>query len=116
MELTTTATIDQAFGPTAAAARVEEPIAGDDMLPPDTEEAADAVAETSAEKHSMRWLEPGEYNGDHVAIVSYPRSGNSLMRGLLEKVTGVFTGCDTRPDRTLSQQLQDFGMKGEVRA
>ncbi|DAZ94378.1 TPA: hypothetical protein N0F65_001112 [Lagenidium giganteum] len=62
---------------------------------------------------SMRWLKPGEYNGEHVAIVSYPRSGNSLMRGLLEKITGVYTGCDTRPDRSLSQELQNYGMKGE---
>lgn len=70
-------------------------------------------ATESPPKNDLRWLEPGEYNGQHIAIVSYPRSGNSLMRGLLEKITGVYTGCDTRPDRTLSQQLQEFGMKGE---
>ncbi|KAF0684064.1 Aste57867_23985 [Aphanomyces stellatus] len=60
-----------------------------------------------------RWLAPGEHNGEHIALVSYPRSGNSLMRGLLESVTGVYTGCDTRPDRSLSVELQKFGMKGE---
>ncbi|TMW66065.1 hypothetical protein Poli38472_003830 [Pythium oligandrum] len=87
----------------------------DETVPLDVEEVAEAVAEGIAPvpKSEMRWLEPGEYNGEHIAIVSYPRSGNSLMRGLLEKVTGVYTGCDTRPDRTLSQQLQEFGMKGE---
>lgn len=61
----------------------------------------------------MRWLQPGERGGERIAIVSYPRCGNSLMRGLLEKVTGVYTGCDTRPDRSLSKELQQYGMKGE---
>lgn len=65
------------------------------------------------EENNLRWLEPMEYENQHVAIVSYPRSGNSLMRGLLEQMTGVYTGCDTRPDRTLSQELQNYGMKGE---
>ncbi|GMF46954.1 unnamed protein product [Phytophthora fragariaefolia] len=66
-----------------------------------------------AEHNAMRWLQPGERGGERVAIVSYPRCGNSLMRGLLEKVTGVYTGCDTRPDRSLSKELQQYGMKGE---
>ncbi|DAZ96030.1 TPA: hypothetical protein N0F65_000025 [Lagenidium giganteum] len=72
-----------------------------------------ALKSDSGSTDTPRWLLPGEYNGEHVAIVSYPRSGNSLMRGLLEKVTGVYTGCDTRPDRSLSQELQNYGMKGE---
>nr|CCA26282.1 conserved hypothetical protein [Albugo laibachii Nc14] len=61
----------------------------------------------------LRWLDPGEKNGEHIAIVSYPRSGNTLMRGLLEQVTGTYTGCDTHPDRVLSRELQKFGMEGE---
>ncbi|OQS00964.1 hypothetical protein ACHHYP_20085 [Achlya hypogyna] len=60
-----------------------------------------------------RWLTDGEKDGEHIAIVSYPRSGNSLMRGLLESVTGIYTGCDTQPDRSLSVELQKYGMKGE---
>ncbi|KAG6586517.1 fbox domain containing protein [Phytophthora cinnamomi] len=68
---------------------------------------------TMADDSGMRWLQPGERGGERVAIVSYPRCGNSLMRGLLEKVTGVYTGCDTRPDRSLSKELQQYGMKGE---
>ncbi|RQM24351.1 hypothetical protein B5M09_007584 [Aphanomyces astaci] len=68
------------------------------------------TSQTSSEK---RWLVPDEHHGEHIAIVSYPRSGNSLMRGLLETVTGVYTGCDTRPDRSLSLELQKAGMKGE---
>jgi hypothetical protein len=65
------------------------------------------------ESHVLRWLEPNEQEGEHIALVSYPRSGNSLMRSLLEKITGIYTGCDTRPDRSLSQQLLQMGMKGE---
>jgi len=38
-------------------------------------------------------------------LVSYPRSGNTLLRNLLERVTGKVTGSDTRPDRPLSQAL-----------
>ncbi|KAF1324048.1 Transmembrane 9 superfamily member 2, partial [Globisporangium splendens] len=76
-------------------------------------QAAANAAATGPEKQVLRWLESGEQNGERIAIVSYPRSGNSLMRGLLEKITGVYTGCDTRPDRALSQELQQYGMKGE---
>lgn len=61
----------------------------------------------------LRWLDSEEKNGEHIAIVSYPRSGNTLMRGLLEQVTGIHTGCDTHPDRVLSRELQKFGMQGE---
>jgi hypothetical protein len=38
-----------------------------------------------------------------VALASYPRSGNSMLRGLLERRYGFYTGSDTRPDRTLSR-------------
>ncbi|RLN92746.1 hypothetical protein BBJ28_00004294 [Nothophytophthora sp. Chile5] len=72
-----------------------------------------SVKASQKDSKGMRWLEPSERGGERVAIVSYPRSGNSLMRGLLEKVTGVYTGCDTRPDRALSKELQQYGMKGE---
>lgn len=44
-------------------------------------------------------------------LVSYPRSGNSLLRKLLERVTGVVTGSDTRPDRVLSRALLRNGLK-----
>ncbi|CAN0159257.1 unnamed protein product, partial [Phaeothamnion confervicola] len=51
--------------------------------------------------------------GCRTALVSYPRSGNTLLRRLLESVTGVVTGSDTRPDRTLSRSLTALGMQGE---
>jgi hypothetical protein len=75
--------------------------------------SASSSSNSSSDKRELRWLAPGERGGERVAIVSYPRSGNSLMRGLLETLTGVYTGCDTRPDRSLSQELQQYGMKGE---
>ena len=40
-----------------------------------------------------------------VLLASYPRCGNSLLRTLIEKVSGVVTGSDTRADRTLSKAL-----------
>jgi len=40
---------------------------------------------------------------DTVALASYPRSGNSMLRGLMERRFGIYTGSDTRPDRTLSR-------------
>ena len=38
-------------------------------------------------------------------LASYPRSGNTFLRTLLERVTSTVTGSDTRPDRTLSRSL-----------
>ena len=32
-----------------------------------------------------------------VAVASFPRSGNTFMRSILEKVTGIFTGSDIVP-------------------
>lgn len=53
-----------------------------------------------------------QHNG--TLLVSYPRSGNTLMRTLLERVTGIVTGSDTRPDRSLSKELAEkHGMVGE---
>jgi hypothetical protein len=40
-------------------------------------------------------------------LVSYPRSGNTLLRSLLESITGVVTSSDTRPDRALSLALAE---------
>lgn len=40
-------------------------------------------------------------------LVSYPRSGNTLVRTLLERITGYVTGSDTRPDRNLSRELAE---------
>lgn len=47
-------------------------------------------------------------------LASYPRSGNTLLRHLIESITGFVTGSDTRPDRPLSMSLANqFGLVGE---
>eukprot|EP01039_Chlorochromonas_danica_P003772 gene3773-4122_t len=56
----------------------------------------------------------GKYSlHEKVSLVSYPRSGNSFMRKLLEKETGIVTGSDSRPNRTLSSSLLQLGYQGE---
>jgi hypothetical protein len=47
-------------------------------------------------------LEP--FDGTSI-LVSYPRSGNTMVRHALERVSGIVTGSDTRPDRKLSRDL-----------
>lgn len=53
------------------------------------------------------------WGDDKVALVSYPRSGNTLLRRIIERLTGTLTGSDARPDRELVRQLAMMGMKGE---
>ncbi|KAL7548256.1 hypothetical protein ACHAWF_011544 [Thalassiosira exigua] len=45
------------------------------------------------------------FGHDVSLLASYPRSGNTLLRTLLERCTSIVTGSDTRPDRTLSRSL-----------
>ena len=53
-------------------------------------------------------------NGSITLLASYPRSGNTLLRTLLERITSTVTGSDTRPDRTLSKSLAiDHDLVGE---
>jgi hypothetical protein len=52
-------------------------------------------------------------NGTHVCLISYPRSGNTMVRSLLESTTGIYTGSDTRPGRGLADQLANWGLRGE---
>jgi len=67
--------------------------------------------EPPAAKHAE--FIPVSAHRESVALVSYPRSGNTLLRGLLEKVTGIFTGSDSRPMRYLAEDLRDRGLLGE---
>ena len=48
-----------------------------------------------------------------VLQASYPRSGNSYLRKLLELHTGIITGSDSRTNRVLSSALLECGFKGE---
>ncbi len=51
--------------------------------------------------------------GRGVMLVSYPRSGNTFLRRLLEEATGVITGSDMAPLRFLAQNLTAYGLQGE---
>ena len=82
--------------------------------------AEEAAADGEAEEASRfplalpaRFLGAAEGVGETVVLASYPRSGNSLLRSLLESVSGVITGSDTAPNRTLSMALQRCGVRGE---
>jgi hypothetical protein len=50
---------------------------------------------------------------DRVVLVSYPRSGNSYLRRLLESHTGIVTGSDSRTNRPLCSSLLRCGFRGE---
>jgi len=59
------------------------------------------------------WRRSGSAAGGVSLLASYPRSGNTLLRKILEGLTGTITGSDTRPDRTLSRALVRKGLVGE---
>lgn len=44
---------------------------------------------------------------------SYPRSGNTLLRSYLEKITGLVTGSDTDISHGLNKALLNAGLQGE---
>lgn len=51
--------------------------------------------------------------GPTVALSSYPRSGNTLIRTYIEKLTCVRSGSDCDKRRNLNKMLYEMGMKGE---
>ena len=67
---------------------------------------------SSSSSSICRFLSQG-LQQEKVVLVSYPRSGNSFLRQLLEKRTGIVTGSDSRTNRTLSAALLRCGFKGE---
>jgi hypothetical protein len=50
---------------------------------------------------------------DKILLASYPRSGNSFIRNVLEGASGIVTGSDSRPNRKLSSALLRYGFRGE---
>lgn len=48
-----------------------------------------------------------------MVIASYPRSGNTLLRAYLEKVTGLVSGSDCDITKKLNQALMHMGLAGE---
>eukprot|EP01044_Picomonas_judraskeda_P000305 COSAG03_NODE_12_length_22635_cov_7.308307_14_plen_456_part_00 len=69
-------------------------------------------ASIEARGDGPRFLKPGQA-GETVSMVSYPRSGNSMLRDLLERLTGVVTGSDSRPDRAMALDLKLYRLVGE---
>jgi hypothetical protein len=50
---------------------------------------------------------------DGVVMASYPRSGNTLLRGYIEKIMGIVTGSDTDTSHSLNKALYTAGLVGE---
>ena len=46
-------------------------------------------------------------------MTSYPRSGNTLVRSYLERISGIYTGSDCDISRKLNKELMEMGMTGE---
>lgn len=79
-------------------------------------ESEDVDGQYAPELELLRFLDrhsPFRERGITI-IASYPRSGNTLVRSLLERTTGIVTGSDTRPDRSLSRELaEEHNLVGE---
>ena len=48
-------------------------------------------------------------NNGRIVLFSYPKSGNSLIRTLLEERSNIYTGSDNRPNRPLALNLLQMG-------
>ena len=69
-------------------------------------------AELDWTKDNLRFLDASEMIGDRIAFSSWPRTGNSMTRNLVEAVTGVYTGADM--DLPLTCAFHSMGMAGEI--
>lgn len=77
--------------------------------PPNLEDIDDVEEEEWAPATELRFLRPGELRPNcRVALASYPRSGNTLLRCIVERLFGVVTGSDGE-----SSQLKRCGLSGE---
>jgi hypothetical protein len=61
---------------------------------------------------SVRFI-PRLISHERVILASYPRSGNTYLRRLLETYTGIVTGSDSRTNRPLCSSLLQCGFRGE---
>lgn len=59
----------------------------------------------------FRFLDGGDLNGEKIAFNTFPRSGNSFLRRLVEQATGITTGATVHTHTSTS--LQSMGLKGE---
>jgi len=62
---------------------------------------------------NVRYTTGKAYEQSSIAYVTYPRSGNSLMRKYFENITGIATGSDMVMKHTPNVALQVCGFKGE---
>ena len=63
---------------------------------------------TNAVKKTRRFRRHDEY-GERVVLASYPRSGTSMLRKLLEDITGIHTGTDHH-----ESDLRNYGFQEEI--
>jgi hypothetical protein len=88
-------------------------VSADDTAQDDASDDVEMNANNNDTASHAQFLAPGDPRADdRVALTSYPRSGNSLLRRLIESLTGVVTGSDSDPQRTLIKQLTQMGMQG----
>jgi len=63
-------------------------------------------------QQNLRFLDGSvDMKGNVVALMSYPRSGNTFLRQFLERCTGIWTGSDMNLKHILPNQV--MGMAGE---
>lgn len=60
----------------------------------------------------LHFKDPSSHH-EKVILASYPRSGNTLMRSYIEKLTKIYTGSDHNTDLKLNKDLFELGMTGE---
>ena len=68
-----------------------------------------------SEKPGMKFLslEQEAPDQDTVIMVSFPRSGNTLLRAYLEKIMGLTSGSDCDITKKLNKDLMLMGLAGE---
>ena len=54
---------------------------------------------------NLRFLDREDLTGQQVCFQSFPRTGNSFMRRIIELITGVYTGSDMNINLTLHIQF-----------
>jgi hypothetical protein len=52
-----------------------------------------------------QFLDGSDLTGNQTAFISYPRSGNSFLRGYMQKVSTIHTGSDVFPFHMMNNGL-----------
>mmetsp|Transcript_11080 Transcript_11080/g.16849 ORF Transcript_11080/g.16849 Transcript_11080/m.16849 type:complete len:293 (+) Transcript_11080:1450-2328(+) len=64
-------------------------------------------------KPEVKFIKGGDHDHDQTIMVSFPRSGNTMLRAYLEKILGVSTGSDGDIKAKLIGELMQRGLAGE---